>query len=360
MIPVWKLKRELARLGQQARSLTERFTDPRRQRELDAQVARGLARTDGKRPLTDRVALILIYQPNGIPQSLLDTCDWLAAGGYAPLIVSNTPLDNASKNTLAPHIWRVIERPNFGYDFGGYRDGLTSLAQSGVSPENLIILNDSVWVPTTGGEDLLQRIESHPADILGSILRVRGTERFLESYFYRIKGEVLTNPAFQAYWADLQLTSNKYYVIRRGERGFSAAMRAAGLTVAPLFAFDDLPAQMTGASNKDLEQTLRYAAYLDSNLSAERDALVQAADGRPDWRNAALDHMARALVKHQAYSCFPHATYSLGPYPFLKKSKDKVAQGWRKAYHAAVSAGHLPAPSPAIWRELEETLGDRR
>lgn len=321
-------------------------------------VADGLPVFEGKRPAQGKVAIILIFQPNGIAESTLTECEWLHQNGYAPLIVSNCPLSSTDIARLAPVTWRTVERPNFGYDFGGYRDALTMLDQWNIAPETLLILNDSVWVPLSEDRNLLARLEGSPADIAGSIMRFRGETRFLESYCYRIKGRVLVNPDFRAFWSNLRLTSNKYYVIRRGERGFSEAMEQAGLSIEAVYDEDRFMELLGQQDDEFLYKTIRYSAFLPGEMQDERAALLTSRGEL--WRDRAFGLIGRVLEKRLAYSTFPFAHNLLMDYPFLKKSNDLVAIKWRKAYFAAVEAGDLPRPSQAIFEELAEMQGETR
>lgn len=340
------------RLGQQLRGIPERLTDPLRLRRLNSLVSKGLPMIDGGQPLGDRVAVLLVYQPAGLAASTVFQCRWLAENGYSPLVIFNSPLSNNDRCQLAPQIWRGIVRPNFGYDFGGYRDALMTLDLWGIRPEGLLILNDSVWLPTLSDSDLLTRAADHPADIVGSIMRDRRGEVFLESYFYRLSGDVLRRQEFRDYWTGLRLTSNKYHVIRRGERGFSKAMREAGVSMAALFEPDRLPDLLTKKDDTFLQKTLRYSAFVDpeQSLEAKRIAEQPAKDG--DWRDRAIGFVQGSLDKNQGYSSFPYASVSLLGYPFLKKSSDPAANGWRRAHLAAVDAGDLPPPPDPVLSEL--------
>ncbi len=357
MIARWKLRREISRLGQQIRAIPERLTDPLAQRRLDRAVAAGLPQFEGAVPVAGKVALYLVYQPAGIAESTIDTCRWLADHGYAPLIVSNAPVPAVDRERLRRVIWRGVERPNFGYDFGGYRDGLACLARWRVEPARVLILNDSIWVPVIPDSDILRRLEDHPADIAGTILRARGDERFLESYLYRIDAGALRHPAFAEYWRSLQLTSNKYHVIRRGERGFSAAMRKVGLTIGGVYDAASLPERAVLQDDAFLEATLHHAAYIDEDLRQERDRLL--ADRSGAWRDRVAAHLRDTLRKRQAYSSFPFAMVRLLGYPVLKKSSEAVSAAWRSAYLGAVVAGDLPAPPAAILNEVHSREENR-
>jgi hypothetical protein len=352
MVSSWKINRELGRLGQQLRGLAERLTDPVAQRRLDRTVAVGLPRTDGILPLAEKIALFLLYQPAGLTDTTLDTCRKLSQAGYAPLVVSNALLTIDDRNRLKDVVWRAVERPNFGYDFGGYRDGLTCLRQWGIAPSELLILNDSIWFAVLPETDLMDRLALEPAEIAGSILRTRGSEHFLESYLYRLRRPALEHPEFLAFWKNLKLTSNKYYVIRRGERGFSAAMRAAGLRIAGVYDSALLPVFMEQQNDRFLRLTLRYAAYVDVNLAADADQLLQG-DG-PEWRLDVLTHIHKVLVKRQGYSSFPFAYMHLMGYPLLKKSSDQVSKAWRQAYLRAVEASDIPVPSIKLLTEIRD------
>lgn len=343
MIPGWKVRRELARLGQQLRAIPGAVLDPLAQRRLDARVAAGLPMAEGAVALTPKVALVLIWQPRGLPDSLIATCRWLAAGGYAPLIVSNAPLAAADRARLSPVIWRAVERPNFGYDFGGYRDGLACLRQWGVAPERLVILNDSVWLPLSEPCGLLERLEAAPFDVAGSVLRERGEERFLESYLYSIRGEVLGHPAFRAFWDGLRLTSNKYLVIRRGERGLSRALIAAGLRVGGIYTREAFLAAAEAAPAEDLAEVLRFAAHPDDAVQARLRALAEVAQSA-GGRDGALAEMRAVLEKAQFYSTFPVGAVRWLGYPLLKKSVEPVSLRWRQACMEAAAAGRIPVP----------------
>ena len=351
MISGWKIRRELARFGQQLRGIGEKLTDPAKQRKLNRVVAAGLPQFDGALPLTTKVALFLVYQPKGISPSTLETCRTLSNAGYTPLIVSNCPLSANDQELLRPFIWRAVERPNFGYDFGGYRDGLICLKKWDVAPEELLILNDSIWFPVLPDADLWDRLAQETSDIAGTILRERGAERFLESYLFRIRRPALEHPAFAAYWADLQLTSNKYHVIRRGERGFSAAMRAGGIGVAGVYDDKALPERVAKQDDDFLRQTLRFAAYIDTGLAEQSAQLL--ADGGQDWRAAVLAHIHKVMEKRQGYSSFPYANMCLTGYPILKKSGEPVSKAWRLAYLNALNANAITAPSQEILQEIK-------
>ena len=192
MTPIWKLYREMDRLRQAGQAAIGRLYEPFLQRRHDRNRDRVLAFHAGDLPLGPKVAVFLIYQPKGLRPSCLLTCRHLVEKGYSPLVMSNTPLGEADLRALQGVAWKVVIRPNYGYDFGGYRDAILWLQDQDIVPDRLMILNDSVWFPVWPGETLIDRMEALPVDLAGAVIHHAQRRRkiatlrpaFIESYFY--------------------------------------------------------------------------------------------------------------------------------------------------------------------------------
>lgn len=353
------MRRELRRAGLYLKGFPELFTDRLKQKKLDRAIETGLPMTEGAIEPSGKIAILLIYQPNGIQRSTIEQCSWLAGNGYAPLLVCNSRLSTHDLDRLRPFFWRAISRANFGHDFGGYRDALFSLESWGIAPETLLVLNDSVWVPIIPGSDLLNRLEGDPSDICGTVWRERGDRRFLEGYCYRFRQNVLRSPEFKQFWSSMLLTSNKYYVIRRGERGLSYHMQGTGFSMASVYDPKRLHELIAQESDEFLFHTIKYAANLPSSLkSAYETLLLDWPDTNQQvWRERALTFIGEVSDLSTIYSTFPVAACQLLGFPFLKKTGNDNVVEWRKAYLAAVDAGLVDKPSPAILEEIRASFG---
>lgn len=343
MVQFWKVRREIARIGSQFRAVANTFSDPIAQKKLDHLVEAGLPCHHGQIKETKRIALYLLYQPKGVSASTITTCKWLVREGYAPLIVSNSPLTSNDLALLGPQVWRVIERPNFGYDFGGYRDGINCLNKWGIEPDFLLILNDSVWLPIFEPCNLLHDLESLSVDIAGGVMRARGDIKFLESYLYLVRGHILKNRAFLDFWRTLRLTSNKYLVIRRGERGFSQAMIDAGLTLKGLYSNELFLGAARRASIDELRAVLRYSSHPDFESQARLRSLSNAHDTY-NSQDLLVSAMRETLSHLQFYSAFPLGAVLWMSYPFLKKSGERVNALWRDALFSAATDNAICSP----------------
>lgn len=363
MIPAWKIQRELETLSQQLQALPERLIGPARQRRLDREFPASVRVDVGGAPLTDKVAIFLVYQPHGMAASVLATCQHLARQGYAVLLVANTPVSAEDRQALGSVVWRFAERRNFGYDFGGYRDGIRLLWSWSVAPEHLVILNDSIWFPLTAGDTLIASLEQSPAGFTGALRYVDypGSDApragiFL-SYFFLIKRAVLTSPVFIDYWEHYVCTSNKYLTVRRGERGFSRTLFDAGIDGEGLYSRDRLLDALERQSVEVLALTLAYAAYTDAEFQRERDRLLAQPRRTAAWRQQVLDHIHAVAAKRNFHSSFCYATIRLLGVPLLKKNKGELQVRMRRQYLRAVEAGDLPAPPRAILDEIVASVG---
>jgi hypothetical protein len=361
----WKLDRELQRIAQQLRGIPEFFFEPGKQRRHDATRAQTLRQTEGKAQASAKVALLLIYQPSGLRASTLWSCEHLRSKGYAPLVVSNAPLASEDAARLAEVSWRMVERPNFGYDFGGYRDGIWLLQEWGVAVDQLIILNDSIWFPLNGDETLIDQMESAPADVVGALqldplrqtIGVPAKKRpFSGSFFLMIKGSAWAHPSFKTFWESYRITSNKYKTIRRGERGFSHAMIDAGLTCQSIYTRGELDQYIASLPNTDLRNLLNELVSIDESALKALDLARTSYADTPAWRAVALDAAMLATEKQNVLATAPIISLTEFRVPYLKKARDKNNLAALRKVRQHMDEGRLPMPHPSILKEIDLVL----
>lgn len=366
--PLWKVYRELDRTRQMLHAAVARLYEPFIQRRHDRNRDQLLQVLDGSHSASSRVALFLIYQPKGLSPTVAMTCAHLAAKGYAPLVISNTPLSEHDLATLAAHAWKVVIRPNYGYDFGGYRDGILWLQDHRIVLDQLVVLNDSIWFPVWPKETLIDRMSALQCDLAGAVIHPEqkrkslSTRRpaFLESYLYLINRTALESPAFWAFWRNYKVSSIKFNAVYRGERSFSHALEQAGHSVKAVIDGDRAIEAMRAQDEDFLRKTLTYAAYTDPNFEAERDALMIAGASSSGWREQALAHVERVIRRRSVYASFPFASFHLMDVSFVKKSRllffgqafGTVQIKMRTQLLRAVQNGDIPRPFPEVLAEM--------
>lgn len=353
MIPFWKIAREWNRFKLQLQTVPDRFLDPRRQARHDAAFEAGFPIRNGLVKQTPRIAILVLFQPKGVPDWFVATCSHLVANGFAPLVVSNTPLSGQDHAKLAPVAWRTMVRPNFGYDFGGYRDGIRWLTRQGIAPEWLVNLNDSVWFPLYSDSTFLKDLIAKNLPVQGTNLRERGSDiKFLESYFYLLRGDVVASDVFLQYWETLQLTSNKYKVVRRCERGFSMRLRAAGTSLFPAFSQQAVLSHLNTLEQVDLMKVLERASYVQAESITDRGQLL--AKTNPS-RDDLLEHFEKVSGKELFYSSLPATLIEQFDYPMLKRSNNRIAALSRGGVLEAISMGELAPLAPSVQSALEQS-----
>ena len=247
---LWKVRREVVRFGRQLRELPEDlynlFFATRR---YDRTAAREIRHFGGALPATERVVVFLIYPKDGLQLSHLHAFDYFAKKGFAVLAVSNLPLAENDRATLLQHCWAHMERPNFGYDFGGYRDAVLWLSGRLDRLERLVIFNDSTWFPLPGTHDWLDDAEALGVDLAAAASNYGTPRAEIEqfrnlqwsyahthrnfhycSFALFMRPELFRSRAFLAFWKQLRLTDKKKRTVRRGEIGFSQWAIAQGFS----------------------------------------------------------------------------------------------------------------------------------
>jgi len=321
VIPVWKLKRELARIGQQLR-IPISFTWAIVGKYLyERNKHRHVRLSAGKIACHPDIAIVLIYQPIGLQASLFETCRHLVSHGISPFIVSNAPLQEHDRNRLLERSYLIMERPNFGYDFGGYRDGILHLLDSGIFPSNLLVMNDSIWFPTLDKTDLIATIRNQDNDLFGPVFNDRLKNKklsHLQSYMFNFKHRVLYDPAFRRYWERLVVSGNKQLVVRLCEMRMTRKLQDLGFSLGYIWTAEDGIKAMKMLHASQLSAALDYIGSTQPKIAARITSLRQLRMGEAEILDTVTGSYSTApyLLKLPAWLLID----MLG-LPFLKKDR---------------------------------------
>lgn len=241
MPPLWKIKREAKRLLNQVKSapadlLGYYLANP----YYDKYLIKKSKKNYGAIPEGNKIGIYLILPTHGIQPSHIAALKYITKNGYSPILVSNLPLSEPDRKLALENSWKVIERPNFGYDFGGYRDAIISIEDKLPELERLIILNDSCWFPIPNRKNWIEEAEKSNLDFVGSVSNrgINTPEDFQDNlhwkyshenrkdYFYSsfslsMGRKILKDVSFLEFWREMRLSNNKTKVVQRGEVGLS-------------------------------------------------------------------------------------------------------------------------------------------
>lgn len=284
MIAAWKILRELRRVKTQCLGTVWRPVELARLRLLgrssDAQGASFSINCKGAKD----VAIFIVFQPNGLCETVFDTLNHLVEKGFAVVVVSNAPLSDQDRDRLFDYATHVHERPNFGYDFGGYQDAIRALPDMGADLRSLLLINDSIWFPTVANPQLIDDMRAHSADVLAAQIfneddKTQAGEKardvILGSYLMLFKQTALASDGFRTFWQNYRMSSNKEITLRHGERGLSKAMQGAGLTCAGIYDQARFNQRLEGLDEAQLSQCLKDLILLDDKLQQVRSDFLQ-------------------------------------------------------------------------------------
>lgn len=372
MIPNWKVRRELLRLARQITdlprqiaSVPEKLMQKRRLAAYERDFEQQIQITTGDVPLGKKIAVFLVYQPKAVPKSVFLTLAYLVKSGYAPLIVLNGKVPPDSLPQLRRSAWLLLQRPNFGYDFGGYRDGLKVLRHRAADPERLIIMNDSVWFPISGDPigDMERHLDSNDLDSVGLNQddkaryqpdgSVKFELRYIESYFYLFSARFWKSDLFWQFWDNYRMSSDKKYTIKHGEVGFSHYVMTRGARFSGLLRRSLFLEQIENCGASSLRTALTYAAYADANCALERVDLLRRYDESESWRQSAVQHVRTIALRRPFNISFCVASDHLFGTAYLKKNSQTYFHDMRQQYLRAVADGIVTAPDPIILAEIQ-------
>jgi len=371
MIPVWKIQREVKRIGDQIRNLPRAIVDlyeltqePKLRRAHFAKLHERIAVTAGHAQETDRVAILLIYQPAGLAESTFALCQDLINNGFSPFVVTNSPLSDADSAKLKSYCWKLMTRPNFGYDFGGYQDALFALRNIKSDLDHLIVMNDSVWLEFT--PDLWSRLSNINADVVGLIQEDKifvssKTEktidyRNIQSYFYVFMNGAWTSPWFWKFWTEYKMTSNKKRTIKNGEIGFSNFLFSHNVKLKALISRNSFIEKIQNCDVDTMHNMLTFSAYGGKRLEQEKFQLLSRVDGSEMWRRQALHHIETSLMREPLNATYWVSVCKVFDINLIKKNKDHLYCRMRRAYHDAHEAGFAKQLRPVTASELAKSV----
>ena len=314
-------------------------------RWYDFRTSRAVRRTTGNIPIANEVGIYLIFPKNGLLATHLTMICEMRRAKISPVIVSNLPLSEDDRAKLIPTVARIIERPNVGYDFGGYRDGFLDLAAELAKLERVWMLNDSVWlVPQSTSwfddaralnKDLvaatsnfaMPRVDPHRYRDITWTHDTSHKNFHYASYAIGFGKRVLRDPEFIGYWRKLHITNDKTRTVRRGEIGLTQWALRHDFTHAATYDVSKLDEDLSRYHNIEIDRIARELVIPDDAALEDIQEEVLRIDSNTE--EGRLNRIALILttVSRRA-SAYALPAYSLrNGFHFLKKSPLWLSSG---------------------------------
>ena len=241
---------------------------------------------EGRRPAPPgpwRVCLYSHYDRDGLLAPHVEhALAAVAALGFRIHFVTTGPvLSQSLIDRVAPYCETIIHKDNYGLDFGAWRLAWQRVRRHGV-PDELLLLNDSVYGPLSDLGAVFARMAGEPCDFWG-ITDSWDQKYHLQSYFVVLRKHVLESSAFERFWRSFWLINHKSYIVRRCEIGLTQRLLKAGFVPRALCPYTDV-------------RTHAVRRLLSESQAAERAEAVFNLPGGQTFFSEAMPPPVRALL----------------------------------------------------------------
>jgi len=200
------------------------------------------------RAMSSPVALVHLHHYDALgylPQLWRQLLAELVRRGYGVLLSTCSGFDEEALEFLAVQKDILCQRrSNQGRCIGAYRDTalvVARLVAEGVVFRPLLLINDSIFPLTNAAaaaavlEEMIALAAKAPAAALAGLTDSYERGYHLQSYGLCANAELLSHPAWQAFWNSFDPGLSKQQLIDSGEIGLSHAMAKAGVPLLPLY-----------------------------------------------------------------------------------------------------------------------------
>jgi hypothetical protein len=248
----------------------------------------------GAEPAADasRIALYVHYSPIGqVSDMVRRQIELLRRAGFAVVFISMAPsIPDDDWDAVRRLSALVVQRENFGLDFGAWHDVLPEVRRRWANPDELMLVNDSVLGPIHPLEPVIAAMRSGGDGLFGLTENLEGGVH-LQSYMLLARGQGAVADLIR-FLQRMRISHAKWLVIQRGEIRLARWMRRRGHRVAALFGY----ARLVHAVVADRPERRRLAAShgrladLDQVSDAAATALLY------QWPLSPMHHLWHILA----------------------------------------------------------------
>lgn len=184
----------------------------------------------------------------------------------------------------------VVQRPNFGLDWGAWRDLIPEVQRRWSTPTELLLVNDSVLGPIHPLAPAIDSMRAGGPGLFGLTESLQGGAH-LQSYMLLIRGKAAVEDVM-LFLRTLRISSSKWIMVRMSEVRLSRWMRRRGHRVAAVFGYERLV--RATIADPDERRKLIALYWKPQNLAPISTEAVIAA--LHFWPQNPTHHLWRVLV----------------------------------------------------------------
>jgi hypothetical protein len=185
-----------------------------------------------------RVALYVHYSANGsISDMVRYQLGLLRRAGYATIFISMAAAIPEADWQAARHLCAlVVQRRNFGRDFGAWHDLMPEMRRRWGVPDELMLVNDSILGPIRPFTPILETMRTGGDGLFGLTESLQGGAH-LQSYLLMARGKRVTADLMR-FIETMFISHSKWLLVQFGEVRLARWMRRRGHRVAAVFGYN--------------------------------------------------------------------------------------------------------------------------
>jgi Rhamnan synthesis protein F len=213
---------------------------------------------------SNRYVVLALYEKVALPTFTMNLINAIDRSALNLIVVSNSALSPMLKAQLHEKCHMLIERSNFGRDFGAYRDGICILLRRFKNIERLVLLNNSLFYFNRGLDDLVARLNGE-AEFVG-VTEVFQFHYHVQSYALSFGAQLLRNKSFLRFWRRYRPISSRRWSIHKGEVRLTRKLTKAGFRPHILYQAAELALQL---ATRPIREVLESVRLLPTDVRSE-------------------------------------------------------------------------------------------
>lgn len=170
--------------------------------------------------LTGRIVLFALYEKDVLRKDVKNALKELYELDCTIVLVNSRKLSEASRNELTQWTTAYIERPNYGRDFGSYKDGMLwiykNLKPEVIDVERLLILNDSVFYTRANLRSFFTSLVNTQRPVYGATMNFQIIPH-IGSFCLSLSSSIFQHKDFKKFWRKYRKTDLRAHTIKYGE-----------------------------------------------------------------------------------------------------------------------------------------------
>lgn len=239
-----------------------------------------------------KIALYVHYSATGqISRMVLDQLAFVEQAGFAIVFISMAQhIPEEDWQTVHQRCALVVQRSNFGRDFGAWHDLIPEVRRRWPAPDELMLVNDSVLGPIYPLAPIIEVLRSGGKGLFGLTESLQGGAH-LQSYMLLARGTAAVADLMQ-FAQSLYVSHSKWLLVQMGEIKLARWMRRRGHRVAALFGYD----RLIQAALADPAERARLMASHAKLRSLDQGPERQAAAVLDEWPLNPTHHLWHILI----------------------------------------------------------------